>query len=351
MKSISSYLPFCWLLLGFVVSYGCAKKAEPVPKGPYIGPRLYGMLASADSALTAKDFRTALSRCDSILKIEPQLAYAHFLRARTLTEVKDLAAAGTELERVVDADPQYPAIWFNLGNNAFLREQYRQALKAYRRQWGFVKQSGGTVEKCSVLIQIGRSHKNLGQVDSAITAFRQVLKLDSKRSEVYNDLGHIAREDGDFERALEYQTRALELAPDNPEFHYFVGALLYQLGRYEEAIPHLRFTSTKKPWYHGAYYNLGRALIAMGRLDEGKTYLAKVDSLQTRAYEIGLARFSAEVNADRPGLWLALGNLYYEDNRYSDALDAYLIASYLEPENKDINREIKELRNLTTNKE
>ena len=95
-----------------------------------------------------------------------------------------------------------------------------------------------------------------------------------------------------FEKALEYQQRALRLNPENGDYHYYVGALLYQLGEMERAIPYLTTAISKKPWYHGAHYNLGRALIASGQLAQGQAHLAQVDSLQQIAYDIGLARYS-----------------------------------------------------------
>jgi cytochrome c-type biogenesis protein CcmH/NrfG len=114
----------------------------------------------------------------------------------------------------------------------------------------------------------------------------------------------------------------------------------------EKAIPYLTTAVSKKPWYHGAHYNLGRALIASGQLDRGQAHLARVDSLQQIAHDIGQARYSAQTHPDRPILWVTLADLLYVSGRRDEALEAYLIAHYLEPANKNTERAVIKLKRL-----
>ncbi len=304
------------------------------------------MLDSAGKALDEGAFGSAIAICNRVIAQRQDLPYCYFIKARALTAVNRFPDAKVALTTVLQLDPGYPSIWFNLGNNAFHREQYREALTHYAREWERVSPGDSKKEKCAILMQMGRAHKNLGEIDEAISAFEHVIKLDENYVEVYNDLGHIYSENGEFEKALEYQMQAMKLQPENGEYHYYVGTLLYQLGEMEKAIPYLTTAISKEPWYHGAHYNLGRALIASGQLERGQAYLAKVDSLQQIAHVIGQARYSAQTHPDRPILWIRLANLLYANGRYDEALQAYLVAHYLEPENKKTERAVMNLRRL-----
>jgi superkiller protein 3 len=304
------------------------------------------MLDSARKALAEGAFGTAIAICNRVIAQRQDVPYCYFIKAQALTAVNRIPDAKAALTTVLELDPGYPSIWFNLGNNAFRREQYREALTHYAREWERVSPGDSKKEKCAILMQMGRAHKNLGEIDEAISAFEHVIKLDENFVEVYNDLGHIYSENGEFEKALEYQMQAMKLEPENGEYHYYVGTLLYQLGEMEKAIPYLTTAVSKKPWYHGAHYNLGRALIASGQLDRGQAHLARVDSLQQIAHDIGQARYSAQTHPDRPILWVTLADLLYVSGRRDEALEAYLIAHYLEPANKNTERAVIKLKRL-----
>ena len=337
-------LTYC--ILSFLLYSGCTSEKKETNVAPLIERRVAGMLFSAEEAMTARKYGKVLAMCDSIIVRRRDIPYCYFIKARALTEVKRFQDARDAFTRVLQLDPNYPSVWFRLGNNAYHREQYREALTFYAREWERVNSSGSKKEKCAILIQMGRARKHLGEIDEAILAFEEVLKLNESHKEVYNDLGHIYNENGELIKALEYQRRALKLNPDEGQYHYYVGALLYQLGEMEKAIPYLTTAVSMIPWHHGAHYNLGRALIATGRLDQGRIHMAVVDSLQQKAYDIGLARFSAQTYPDRPVLWISYGNLLYVSGLYDEALKAYLVAHYLEPENKNIERVINSLKGL-----
>lgn len=345
---LKKVLTCCATLVLFYTGCDSEQKQEPV--APQVEPRIAIMLDSARKALAEGAFGTVIAICDKVIAQRQDIPYCYFIKAQALTAVNRFPEAKAALTTVLELDPDYPSIWFNLGNNAFRREQYREALTHYAREWERVSRNDSKKEKCAILMQMGRAHKNLGEVAEAISAFERVVKLDENYVEVYNDLGHIYKESGEFEKALACQRQALQLDPENGEYHYYVGALLYQLGEMEQAIPYLTTAVSKKPWYHGAHYNLGRALIASGQLDRGQAHLAKVDSLQQIAQQIGRARYSAETHPDRPLLWVRLANLLYANGRYDEALKAYQVAHYLEPGNKNTEHAVLYLKSLIISK-
>ena len=195
-RRLKKVLTCCTFLVLFYA--GCDSERKPEPVAPYEGPHITSMLDSARKALAEGAFGMALALCDSVIAQRQDIPYCYFIKAQALTAVNRFPEAKAALATVVQIDPDYPSIWFNLGNNAFQREQYREALTHYAREWERVSPSDSKKEKCAILLQMGRAHKNLGEVDEAIAAFEQVIKLDENNVEVYNDLGHTYNENGEF---------------------------------------------------------------------------------------------------------------------------------------------------------
>src|SRR5262245_17600129 len=127
--SLEKALTCCTFLVLFYA--GCDSEQKPEHVAPYEGPRITSMLDSAGKALAEGAYGMAMALCDSVIVLRQDIPYYHFVKAQALTVVNRLPEAKAALTTVVQLDPDYPSIWFNLGNNAFQREQYREALTHY----------------------------------------------------------------------------------------------------------------------------------------------------------------------------------------------------------------------------
>jgi tetratricopeptide (TPR) repeat protein len=308
------------------------------------------LLLEAEQVLAGRDFLKVVSNCTAIIKQSPELATAHFILGSALMEVEQYEEAKTAFENVLSLNPDYPAIRFNLGHNAFLREQFPEALAFYNEEKSHIEPDDPLEKKRAIFMQIGRCHKRLGQIEEAVATFQLVVELDKNYHEVYNDLGEIYQQDGEYEKALKTRMRALELAPGTSEYAYYVGILLYKLERYEEAIVYLRQAAVDKPWIPGIYYNLGRSLVALGQIEEGQQYLVKVDSLQEKASQLNLAEYNAQVN-DTARMWAIYADMLYRDQRYEEALRAFEKAHFLAPGDKGIGNAVVNLTKLVQKNE
>jgi len=311
----------------------------------YVDPMASGLLKRAEWASENGAYTTALAICDQIDKRVSNFDYAYFIRGQALTKLNRHEEAKTALERVVEINADFPAIHFNLGNNAVQRGQYHEALHYYHAEHAAVRPDDPLVKKRASLLQMGKVYKELGEIDKALAAFQQVVQLDENCHEVYDEIGHIYQENGQLEKALHAKMRALELNPENDEYSYYVGALLFQLGRPGEAIPYLEKVKEKRPWFYGVYYNLGRSLLAVGRNAEGERYLAMVDRLQDRNAQLGVAKTSAELHGS-PDKWLIYAGMLYEDKRYEEALAAYQVANSLDPRNPISTQAVSKLKRV-----
>jgi len=69
---------------------------------------------------------------------------------------------------------------------------------------------------------------------AALTELRDLAETD-QQADVYNLLGYTLRKTGDFETALTYYGKALELEPDHKAAHEYLGELYVETGKLEKA--------------------------------------------------------------------------------------------------------------------
>jgi tetratricopeptide (TPR) repeat protein len=108
--------------------------------------------------------------------------------------------------------------------------------------------------------QAGIEADKQGHFEVAITEFRKATELDSSLSEAFVGLGQAYMEKHDYGAAIAPLKRALELSPELPVAHQFLGYALLAQGFAAEAIPHLERV--------GAQDALGIAQIEAGQLPE-----------------------------------------------------------------------------------
>lgn len=282
------------------------------------------MLVQSQRALKQGALRKALALADSVSQRAPRLADGHFQRARVLTELKRFDEAEQEYRKVLSLDPQYQGAWFNLGNNAYRRQNFEKALRYFQNEQE-------QFSSASTLVEVGKSYGAIGKPDSAQWAYEQALSLDDSSAAAHARLGRLYEEEGKIKTALNHSRRARELAPDNVNYQYVVGSHLYQLGRYEGAIEQFKPVIEERPWHQEAHYNLGQALVRTGEKEEGKRYLAQADSLDKRQREIERLESVAKDQPGNPQRWKTLGDAYRRIGRLGKAREAYGIALYLRP--------------------
>ena len=308
-----------------------------------IDPKAGLFLMQAEQAFRQGTFNAALRLADSAEYYAPELADVPYLQGLTFTELGQLDQAQTAFQKVAVMDPYYRGVWFKLGNNAFRREQYREAVELYRKERKVAReeeqasrQDFDRVRHRTALLQLGRVYFELGNMDSALLAYEEAIVIDPSYAEAYSDLGVLYRDNGDYEKAIVYWRRALELDPEDVDYHYFLGLLLWQTGRAEEAIGYLKMAVEQRPWHPGAHYNLGQALISLGRMEEGQRCLAGADSIRALDRKIELGRFRVKISPDEPRYLVELARLLRRAGRYDEAMDAYKVALYLAPQSVTI---------------
>ena len=104
-----------------------------------------------------------------------------------------------------------------------------------------------------------------GEVDSAITHYRQALALKPDFAEGHNNLGVALARKGQIDEAILHYERALAAKPDYADAHYNLGLALMRQGRQREAAEHFRRVLAIRPDFPDVRNNLDRA-VSEGRL-------------------------------------------------------------------------------------
>ena len=124
----------------------------------------------------------------------------------------------------------------------------------------------------------GIARADLGEYEEAIADYTEAIRLDPEYAVAYNNLAWTMAYDLDtnYEEALEYALRAVELDPS--EYHHDTLALVYyKLERYQEALEHYSLALSVEPDFAASYKGRGDVYLALGdtqaALDDYETYL------------------------------------------------------------------------------
>ena len=81
--------------------------------------------------------------------------------------------AKSAYEKLVKIDPDYLSAWFKLGNNAYRKKQYREAINFYNHELiGKLTNTLQSKDKQITMLQIGRCYIHIGKVDSALIIYK-----------------------------------------------------------------------------------------------------------------------------------------------------------------------------------
>lgn len=334
------------LLLIALLWASCANNDESITEKARrnADPQAITFLFNAQEAFEAGYYDLALAMADSAANYEPALADIPFLKGRVYTSLRRVEDALAAYEKVLELDPAYPGVYMNLGNSAFLSGQPEQALSFYRKEQARAeKENDDVVDSPAFLIQLGRAFADTGKPDSARWALEKAIQADSLNPTGYMWLGQVLEDEGEFEEALSYSRRGLDLQPANPNYGYVVGVQHLRNGDLQEAADLLEDVTGKLTTHYAAHYNLGQALLGLGKQEEAAYYLTRADTLLELQKEVEKWERLVNSNSHEPMLWVNYGTALHESGRIDDAIEALGIAFSLQPQWLEIQNNIANL--------
>ncbi len=293
------------------------KAAQFFDQALILSPHDNGLkLDYAEALQAAGDLANADSATESVVKLDPQNARAHFVLGRILLQRNDNQRASEELELAVAQDSTFE-------HGYLLGVAYLKLKAPDRATIVFEEMRAGFGDSPAIHMQFGRAYAEAGYPEQGIQEFKKAIAKDDKfpgahyslgaaylvgladaafpvaaqefRKELVNhpddvlslyQLGYIAVSQHQIEQAETYLTRAAVLDPVNPDIQLYLGQAYAESERRPEAEASLRksvelSTDVSRNHYQvqRAHYLLGRLLLQGGRQEEAKKELNIADQL------------------------------------------------------------------------
>ena len=114
----------------------------------------------------------------------------------------------------------------------------------------------------------GASSAGLKQFDAALKYYKKALEINPDYAEAYYNMGIALKDNGDLDAAIDSYKKALEIKPDYVGAYFNTGNILKDTGDLEAAIDSYKKALEIKPDYAEAYNNIGLTLKDKGDLEE-----------------------------------------------------------------------------------
>jgi len=154
-----------------------------------------------------------------------------------------------------------------------------------------------------------------GRLPEAEQICQQVLTVDAANAEAWHQLGAIAYQTSNLERALACWQRAVELAPLSPQTHNNLGVTFERLGRLDEAAASYRRALELRPDFIEAHNGMGIVCKRQGTTAEAALWY----------------RRAIELNPNYANAHNNLGNLLCEQEKWDEAAAHFQRALELTP--------------------
>ncbi|HEX7005241.1 MAG TPA: tetratricopeptide repeat protein [Trueperaceae bacterium] len=177
------------------------------------------------------------------------------------------------LEIAEEQDPRNARVQNAKGVVLFQMGSLQAAQTALEAAVEFSRAEGSAMtdeERSVVLVNLGKTYRDLGNLEQALNAFRRAVVLDPTSSSAHNNLGNIHYRMGSCEDAEYELAQAAALEPDSLSAVSQLAIALFECGNVERSIPYFE-QAVELP---GAIFNpplytyLARAYAQQGRFDE-----------------------------------------------------------------------------------
>lgn len=170
-------------------------------------------------------YEEAIANYTEAIRLDPQNRRAYYGRGNAYAELGDYEEAVADYSQAIRLDPNQPGAYYSRG-----------VVLSYQ-----------------------------GQYEEAVADYREALVLSPTYASAYNNLAWTLAHDldTDYEEALEYALRAVELDPD--EYHHDTLAMVYcKLEQYDEALDHYYLALSLDPHFAASYRGRADVYLALG---------------------------------------------------------------------------------------
>lgn len=195
----------------------------------------------------------------------------------------------------------------------------------------------------------------------ALLEYYKALEQDSTSAQILKAIGRTLMRLEQYEKAVQYLERSLQVNPRDRETLYYLAELYYQLKNTEKSLRYYERLLELDPYNPTAQANLIYIYTRLGKIDrlislreklidlygyeEDSVYQLLSLYMQTRQFERAgqLIRNLLKEHPRQPAHWMIYGNLLEMQNDTSAAINAYKMALELDPQNSQALTQIYQL--------
>lgn len=164
-------------------------------------------ITRGDASLKARKTFDAIEAYSGAIVLRPGSMLGYLRRGEAYLQRGDLELAARDLGKAAALDPTAPRPLEDLGDAQYRRERFAQAAQSYETRLKLDERSA------LVSYKLALARYRTGDLDSALAAIDQALKLDDDMADAYYLRGMCLRERRQWPEAVEAFERAVALAP------------------------------------------------------------------------------------------------------------------------------------------
>lgn len=166
-----------------------------------------------------KNYEEAVTTFKRLIDKTPYNGHAWFNLGAAYQALGAYDKALTAFDYVILIDEQFHAAYFNKANVLVRLERHGEAIDLYKRALAF------DILDSLIYFYIGDCYDHIGDFKNALVNFEKSLKKDETMAEAWIGASSALDELGRELEALEYARKALQLDPENGDYHCFLAGL------------------------------------------------------------------------------------------------------------------------------
>lgn len=192
--------------------------------------------------------------------------------------------------------------------------------------------------RADIYQSLGWLHLKKGEFDEAIAQYRKALEIRPQLPDVHSNIGHALMMSGRQNEAIEELNKELQLSPNSSFAYFLLGQAYLQQQEYEKAKKNYEMAIKIEPDYTNAYYGLSNACANLGDSDKAQEYSATFKRLKTEGRKYMKGRkiqyddFS-ETQKNAAVTYINVGRMYRESGKLQKAEELLKQAAGFDPNN------------------
>lgn len=218
-------------------------------------------ILEAKNALLNKECNKALSLCNEILKQNPTIAEAYYIKAQCRLQQRNYIEVFSELNKAISKHPCYAEALALKAETHFILKDYKQSRKFYYQ--ALVCNSLEPI----YYFNIGIIETKLYKWKSAIENFSKALQFKPNYIEAIENRAYSFSMIGEFKNAISDYDSILYSEPKRDDIFIKRGMCMLGLKQFKESIPIFSRAIKMNPSNQHAFYGRGRAQFELRRFD------------------------------------------------------------------------------------